>query len=298
MNNPQKTRTVLDSKLQAVGKILSLSAKIAPQATAKLVAKMWFMPMMGKPEKHIADWQAQAQQHIPLSFGSDVSIFTDNFNLDAPLVLCVHGWRGRGFQFRRFIEPLVSAGYRVAVFDAPAHSGVSDLKKWTTFYEFIDAIHEIQQRAGPVDSMIAHSFGAPTTSFAINDEFQPRKLALLAGNFDLDYYFQSFCNHLGLNRSMRDKILHEAIKLADERIYEGAFQNIHIDNAPKELASIDAKFWYDPEDIEISTASLHEFAKMLGGKPVDQVEGVGHFEILKSPAVIQSVVDFVGIREF
>ena len=43
----------------------------------------------------------------------------------APSVYLVHGWGGRGSQLAAFVEPLVAAGHRVVLFDAPSH-GDSD----------------------------------------------------------------------------------------------------------------------------------------------------------------------------
>jgi len=296
-NTIQKTqkRTVMPASFRRVGKLLNLASKIAPRSVAKILARLWFKPLMGKPEPHIKDWQAKAQQKVPLSFGSDLHIFTDNFNLDAPLVLCMHGWRGRGFQYRRFIQPLVNAGYRVATFDAPAHAGAEDQKKWTHFFEFSDAILEVESRAGPIDSIIAHSFGCPTSVFAISETFLPRKLAMIAPNFDLDFYYQSFTGQLGLSEKLKEYAYEEIIKLADKRVFKGAIQKIHIDNVNPVLNEADIKFWYDPEDTEISTKSIHVMAEKLGGKPIQQVPGPGHFEILKSPEVIESVIEFIGM---
>lgn len=290
--NPKK-RTVLSPKMRFLGGGLQLVAKVFPGLVINIVARLWFMPMMGKPEAHIVAWQNKAQQHVPLSFGNDLHIFTDGFNLDAPLVLCVHGWRGRGFQFRRFLQPLIAAGYRVAVFDAPAHASAVNEKHWTTFYEFVDAIREVKKVAGPIDSVITHSFGSPATAFAIDVDFKPRKLAMISGNFDIEYYLHSFTRHLGFDNKFKQKVREKVIEVVDQRIFKGAYQNIHIDSISEEMVNIDTKFWYDPKDKEINIESIHQLATRLGDKPTQKIEEVGHFEILKSPELIQSVVEFL-----
>lgn len=282
-----KASAVLSPAMRTLGFVLRSVARLSPKFAARLMAKLWFMPLVPKTEAHVLQWQSSAQQRIALA-GRELFVFgTDPA---APLILCVHGWRGRGFQFRRFIEPLTAVGFRVAVFDAPAHG---DGQRSTTLYEFTDTVLEIEKVAGPIDSIITHSFGSPAVAFAISGQFKPRKLAMIAGNFDIEYYLSSFCSHMGLSDALCDLVREQIIQIADQRIFAGAYQNIHIDSVSMEMQSIDTKFWYDPDDMEINIDSIYQFADKLGGKLVQQVVGVGHFDILKSPEIIQSVAEFI-----
>ena len=142
-----KASAVLSPAMRTLGVVLRSLARLSPLFVARLVAKLWFMPLVSKPEAHVLQWQSSAQQRIALA---DRELFVFGTDPAAPLILCVHGWRGRGFQFRRFIEPLTAAGFRVAVFDAPAHG---DGRRSTTLYEFTDTVLEIEKVAGPVDSL-------------------------------------------------------------------------------------------------------------------------------------------------
>ena len=122
MNNPEAGGTVvLPAWADKLGKILRLLAKISPTTTAHLMALLWFKPFMPKSKEHVKEWQKSADQIIPLSIGN-AYVFGEK---DKPLVLCVHGWRGRAHQLRRFIQPLKERGFRVAMINLPGISRIN-----------------------------------------------------------------------------------------------------------------------------------------------------------------------------
>ena len=93
---------------------------------------------------------------------------------DAPApagtVYLVHGWGGRGAQFGAMVTPLVEAGHRVVMFDAPAH-GDSDHGPAgpgrTNGVEFAKALDAVFCRFGPAEAVVAHSMGTISTYLAM-----------------------------------------------------------------------------------------------------------------------------------
>src|ERR1051325_3847876 len=75
-----------------------------------------------------------------------------------PTVLLAHGWGGHAAQFDAWIEPLVAAGYRAVLFDAPAHGRSGG--RMTNIMEMAGAIQHVAGLYGPAHAIIAHSFGA------------------------------------------------------------------------------------------------------------------------------------------
>ncbi|MBK8857246.1 MAG: alpha/beta fold hydrolase [Opitutaceae bacterium] len=75
-----------------------------------------------------------------------------------PLVLLVHGWEGRGSQLGAFAAPLVSAGFKVVAFDAPAH-GDSPGEE-TNIRLLTEALQTAVRLYGPLHAVIGHSWGA------------------------------------------------------------------------------------------------------------------------------------------
>ncbi|MCW5773587.1 MAG: alpha/beta fold hydrolase, partial [Rhodospirillaceae bacterium] len=114
------------------------------------------------PEGHASDLvRADTARRIPYgnrwlrswSFGT------------GPAVLLVHGWSGYAAQFEAWIEPLVSAGYRAVLLDAPAH-GLSDGDR-SNIMDMAGAIQLVAGLHAPLHAIVGHSFGAPATLFAL-----------------------------------------------------------------------------------------------------------------------------------
>jgi pimeloyl-ACP methyl ester carboxylesterase len=290
MNNPEAGGTVvLPAWADKLGKILRLLAKISPTTTAHLMALLWFKPFMPKSKEHVKEWQKSADQIIPLSIGN-AYVFGEK---DKPLVLCVHGWRGRAHQLRRFIQPLKERGFRVAMINLPAH-GDDDLNR-TDLYHCASLVHDVWNEVGPVDALVAHSFGSPVCALSINEKYMPRKLAMVSGNFDIHYILQQYSGAFGL-ANLVSKIEQRLKIICNKQIFEGSWEQLTMDNVILKLMKVDTHLWHDLEDTEINTAANEEvFAKLSNGQ-LTEVSGVGHFDILKSEEVIMQVSDYIAAK--
>ena len=95
--------------------------------------------------------------------GGELAVTT--WGESGPTVLLMHGWGGARAQMTGFVDPLLSAGYRVVAYDQPAH-GESD-GKTTNVLEIAPTMDLVMQREGKFDAIIAHSFGTLITSYAL-----------------------------------------------------------------------------------------------------------------------------------
>ncbi|MFC4345918.1 alpha/beta hydrolase [Cupriavidus numazuensis] len=68
-----------------------------------------------------------------------------------PEVVLAHGWNGRGANLWRFVNPLVSAGFSVTVFDGPAHGESKGSR--TSPVHFADALRTLCGYLGPVHTI-------------------------------------------------------------------------------------------------------------------------------------------------
>ena len=95
--------------------------------------------------------------------GGELSVTT--WGTTGPAILLMHGWGGARAQMTGFVDPLLSAGYRVIAYDQPAH-GESD-GRTTNLLEIAPSMDLIAEKEGPFQAVVAHSFGTLITSYAL-----------------------------------------------------------------------------------------------------------------------------------
>src|SRR6188508_966805 len=84
---------------------------------------------------------------------------------EGPLVVLVHGWRGGASQLVTLAESLRAVGYRVALFDMPAHG---EAPGWSTNgMEFVGILQQVAAEIGPVHAVVGHSLGGTTALMAL-----------------------------------------------------------------------------------------------------------------------------------
>jgi hypothetical protein len=281
---------ILPDWADKVGIGLRLAAKISPNAVAKLMATLWFKPFMPKPKPHVLDWQEKADQFYTFANG-EIAVFGD---ADKPLIIGVHGWRGRAHQLRRFIQPLQEKGYRVGLVNLPGHHANSVNR--TDIYECANFIQAIWQEVGEVHGILAHSFGSPVSVLSFSEKHTPKKVAILAGNFDVQYLLDQYTAAFKLE-ALRNKVEQHISTLCDQRIFLGSWQRLKIEKVFEKMQHLkngggDSQFWHDTTDQEVSIAMNQEICDQLDFVTEQQVKGVGHFNILRSEEVITSVCDY------
>ncbi len=286
---------VLPAWATKIGNILRILAYFMPSAVSKFMAKMWFKPYMSKQKQHVTDWQKKADKEIELPKGQ-AFLFSRAEQLskqEKPLVVCIHGWRGRAHQMRRFLDPLLDRGFQVVMVNLPAHCDTDPNQ--TDIYECAEVIKQLAQKLGPIDSIIAHSFGTPVTALALNENLKIRKLMFLAGNFNIRHLLMQYAQAFDLERLV-PRIEQHLKKMCDELIFEGSWENLRMEVIIGNLLHAeDVQFWQDPEDTEISIPTnlqIHQYLKDHGkSTSINEVADLGHFNILKSNEVVERICD-------
>jgi pimeloyl-ACP methyl ester carboxylesterase len=117
---------------------------------------------------------------------------------DAPTVLLVHGWISHAARMAELVRALQQRGLRVVAFDAPAHGRSSG--RQADLQSFRAAINTVIAAVGPVHGVLAHSFGALTTSMWLAEDRPPSvRAAVLVGMMrDAGYVFESFALAMAL----------------------------------------------------------------------------------------------------
>ena len=207
---------------------------------------------------------------------------------DGPAVLLMHGWGGARAQMTGFVNPLLAAGYRVVVFDQPAH-GESD-GRMTNILEIAPTMELIAKQEGPFEAIIAHSFGTLVTSYTlINRDFPlPSRLVYL-GSF---------------NRLLDSLPRFQVLANLPDAIIDGLRDMIYTNFGKDVLDAI----WNEKmaQRIDIPTLMFHDkadnvtpiedsraIARVWKNARLIETEGLGHRGALQSSDVHEQVVNFL-----
>lgn len=207
-------------------------------------------------------------------------------------VYLVHGWGGRGTQFGAMVAPLVEAGHRVVMFDAPAH-GDSDHgpagPRQTNGVELAKALDAVFCRFGPAEAVVAHSMGTISTYLALRYGWLgAERLVFIAPMVQAESLFDQFQRALGFGPRVRaafDEAVDEFVGVGVSE-FDARVQAAHVDPLPTLVIT-------DRDDRQTAYAEVVDFARSIGA-PLVTTEGLGHRKILRDPAVVERVVDFIG----
>lgn len=204
-------------------------------------------------------------------------------------ILLMHGWGGSRAQMTGFVDPLLSAGYRVIAYDQPAH-GESD-GKMTNLIEIAPTMDLIAQREGPFDAVIAHSFGTLITSYAlVNRNFPaPRRLVYLGSFNELLESLPRFQVIAGLPDEIMDgfrAMLYENFgrELLESITNEKLTPQIHI----PALMFHDATDNVTPVEDSRTIAKVWKYARYI------ETEGLGHRGALQSKSIHEQALTFMN----
>jgi len=263
---------------------------VAPGRAGRGACHLWFTapPRMavGSLPEGGAPFEVEAQGHAVrgLVWGDD----------HLPTVYLMHGWGGRGAQFAAMVTPLVEAGHRVVLFDAPAH-GDSDHGPAgpgrTNGVEFGKALDAVFCRFGPAQAVVAHSMGTISTYLALRFGWLgTERLVLIAPMVEASSLFDQFQAALGFGPRVRtafDRAVDEFVGVPvaefDARVQAG-----HVAARPTLVIT-------DRGDRQTAYADVVDLAETIKA-PLITTEGLGHRKILRDPAVVQRVVEFVAAK--
>lgn len=257
---------------------------IAPAIARRYFLKVFFSPLRyATPDKE-RKAESYGQPFTIQAAGKQVQGLA--WGEGSRYVLMVHGWAGRGTQFRRFIKPFQRAGYRVVAFDGPAH-GRSE-GKTTTILEFEEAIRQVYARFGQPEAIVAHSFGGVASLYAVMQGLPLQRLINIAsptiGDEVIRTYLRAINGSWKTGEYFKDYMVKTYGKSFDE------FSSLHfIRHLPKPL---DLLLVHDANDKEVTLQHSLALREAYPAAHLIQTQGLGHTRILKDNDVIRQVVTF------
>ncbi|PWB73702.1 MAG: hypothetical protein C3F07_09020 [Anaerolineales bacterium] len=207
---------------------------------------------------------------------------------DHPAVLLMHGWGGARAQMTGFVNPLLSAGYRVVAYDQPAH-GESD-GRLTSILEISPTMNLINEKEGGFDAIIAHSFGTLITSYALVKRKFPLPSRLV--------YFGAF------NRLLDSLPRFQAIAGLPDEVIDGLREMIYenfgrdtldaiVNETLTPQINVPALMFHDTTDNVTPLDDSRAIAKVWKAAHLIETSGLGHRGALQSKEVHERVIRFL-----
>ncbi|WP_066267835.1 alpha/beta hydrolase [Hydrogenophaga palleronii] len=209
-----------------------------------------------------------------------------------PAVLLVHGWGGNATHMGRLALALVAAGFRVVALDAPAHGRSSGRR--TDMVGFANGVAVAARHAGPLHAVIGHSFGAAMALFAARDwGLDTARLVLFSPFQHCHWFLEMYAQHVGLTPAVQQRVR----DLFEER-YSGRLDLSRMSVVEMaRQAHLPSLLVHDEDDAEIPFAHGLALAAAMPAAQLKATRGLGHHRLVRNPAVIRRVVNFLGHQE-
>ncbi len=261
--------------------------------TPALAASLAHRQLSTPPRAPLGRWPTTVREHTrrwQVRFGAcDIAVYEWGHG---PAVLLVHGWGSDATRMGRLVAPLVQAGCRVIAFDAPAHGRSSGRR--TDMVEFANAVALVARRAGPLQAVIGHSFGAAMSLYAARDWGVPTARLVLISAFDhCDWFVSLFARHAGL----APEVLQRVRERFAQR-YSGRFDWSRMSVlAMAREARLPTLLVHDHDDAEVPFDHGVALAQAMDGAQFLATRNLGHQRVVRNPEVIRRVVAFVSSPE-
>ncbi len=260
---------------------LGLYGRVAPKKAARLLADLISRPRGQNPTQPWELATGTTGHEIELRTG----LRARSWGEQGPLVLALHGWRGRTTQFRPLASKLLEKGMRTVALELPGH-GIStgDSASPRIIGELLV---EIERITGPVHAAIGHSFGGAALGAGLVYGFRPQRLVIVSSPTHVSQIPLMLAKAAGLP----PVAMAEFVKLLDHDAGRpSADLDLVTDRAARRRPGL---LIHDLQDAVIPYSEAAALAMAWPGVRMMTTTGKGHRDILSAPDVIQAIVEFV-----
>ena len=261
---------------------LAFLAKTSPALAAEAASRLFLLvPRVPRPRGEAAAFLASGDGFTVPFEGRGLAAWSWG---SGPAIVLVHGWGGRGAQMRAFVPPLVAAGYRAVVFDAPGHG--SSGGRTTSLPALARAVGAVA-RVTDARGAVAHSMGGASTLLALSRGLPLSRAVVVAAPSNAERIWDGYASAFGLTAVTAA----EARRRLEARVGE-SFTGLNAARFGPQVG-IPVLVLHDRDDDEIPWSAGEENARVLPGGRLVTTRGLGHRRILRDPEVVARAVRFL-----
>ncbi|MCI0620326.1 MAG: alpha/beta hydrolase [Acidobacteria bacterium] len=258
------------------------SGRYYPRLATRVAVWIFTKPKRRKADESERKWLASANSYcVPFRTGRLAVMEWGK----GPAILCVHGWSGYGLRFNRLIEPLIHAGYRIILFDAPAHGRSSG--SHLDFMDYREAILAVADKVGPLYGIIAHSFGAGACLYAFEKGLKADKVIFVSALNGM----RGPINYLAEMLQIPERIFADT-KLVFERKFNRTIESLEALLVIPQLKTPPLLIFHDRDDPIIPHHNALDLLRVWKDAQLIDTPG-GHEDILVSPQFIEETTSFL-----
>jgi pimeloyl-ACP methyl ester carboxylesterase len=255
---------------------------LSPRAAVWVANRLFFTPP--RPPIRPGDRQVLAAGR-PFSLTvRDEKVVGWEWGVGAP-ILIVHGWGGYGGQLAAFVAPLVDAGHRVIALDLPGHGASAG--RQSSLVHFAQALAAAGERFGPFAGIVAHSFGAAATTYALSQGLVAARVVFLAPPSRFDSFWARFRKALGVPESLWLRM----VIAAERRLALSFAAALPVALAPGMRAPL--LIVHAPDDREVPFEEGVELGQQWPQARLVEMPGGGHLRILRDPQAVGQALAFL-----
>ena len=210
----------------------------------------------------------------------------------APAVLLVHGWEHRASFWGAWVGPLVAAGYRVVALDGPGHGASPG--RHVNLVQFAGAVQAVVEDAattGPVQALVAHSFGAASVAglpVQLPGGAALPRLVLLSVPVNVREVALRFAGLLRLNNRFVERMMRHIEALTGRPAASFAAAAAGPGTRAEQVLIL-----HDESDAIVPVHEGRQVAAAWPGAVFRPTRGLGHNRILRDTGVVRLAVDFI-----
>jgi hypothetical protein len=262
---------------------MKVTSAISPPAATRLAQRLLFTPVRARVRDEERGVLASGERFSLVAGGQRVAGYAWG---EGPTVLLVHGWGGHAGQMTTLVGPVVAAGFRAVAIDLPGH-GESE-GSLSSLVHCAKAIAGAAALFKPVRGLVAHSFGAAASTYAMSQGLPVGRAVFFAPPARFESFWSRFQVGVGVPEEIMRRVMRRAESWLDVR-FEGL--------APVDLASgmtTPLLVLHDPQDREMPFEDGVELAGRWPGAEIRPAQGRGHLRILRDEGCVGEAVEFLG----
>ena len=262
--------------------LFAVAGRIAPRLAARAMAALVSRPRGRNPTQAWELAEGTAGREIELRPG----VYAEAWGKSGPLVLALHGWRGRTTQFRPLAAALLARGMRTIALDLPGHGRSAGER--VTPHLLGELLIELARSMGPVHTAIGHSFGGAAIGAALRYGFRPSRLVIVSSPTRVSRIPFLYAKMMGLP----ERAMPHLGKLLDEHAGRPIAELDLVSTAPG--CGIASLLVHDKDDAVIPYSEAKSLAAVWPELKVMTTSGLGHRDILANAAVLRRVSEFIA----